>query len=63
MVERAAGRPIERRLKPLQAGDMVATMADTARAGSELGFVPATRIEEGLPQLVDWCRRYYGADA
>ena len=63
VIERAAGRPIERRLKPLQAGDMVATMADTARAGSELGFVPATRIEEGLPQLVDWCRRYYGADA
>ena len=33
------------------------------RAERELGFRPQTRIEEGLPLLVDWCRRYYGERA
>jgi UDP-glucuronate 4-epimerase len=63
VIEHAAGRTIERRLRPMQPGDMVETMADTARAERELGFRPRTRIEEGLPLLVDWCRRYYGERA
>lgn len=63
VIEQAAGRRVERRLLPMQAGDMVETMADTRRAADELGFAPTTRIEIGLPQLVDWCRSYYGHDA
>jgi len=60
LIEGSAGRSIERRYKPLQAGDMIETMAATGLAERELGFSPTTRIEQGLPQLVDWCRRYYG---
>ncbi len=60
VIEQAAGRPIERRLQPMQAGDMVATMADTAMAERDLGFNPDTRIEQGLEALVRWCRDYYG---
>ncbi len=63
VIERAAGRPIERRLKPMQAGDMVATMADTALAQRDLDFNPETRIEQGLEALVRWCQDYYGAAA
>jgi UDP-glucuronate 4-epimerase len=62
-IERAAGRKAERVMKPMQAGDMVETMADTARAERDLGFAPATTIEQGVPALVDWCRSYYGSDA
>lgn len=61
VIERCAGRKIERRLRPMQPGDMVETMANTQLARDELGFDPCTTIDEGLPQLVDWCRRYYGA--
>lgn len=63
VIESAAGRTIERNFKPMQPGDMVETMADTQRAESELGFRPEICIEAGLPELVDWCRRYYGTDA
>lgn len=59
-IEQAAGKPAEKRYKPMQAGDMLATMADTESAERELGFSPKTRISEGLPLLVDWCRRYDG---
>ena len=59
-IERAAGRPAVRVLKPMQAGDMVETAADTRRAHEAFGFAPRTTIEAGVPALVDWCRDYYG---
>lgn len=59
-IERAAGRAADKRYKPMQAGDMLATMADTDSAAAAIGFSPKTRISEGLPLLVDWCRRYDG---
>ena len=59
----AAGKPVEKVYKPMQPGDMVETMADTARAHAAFGFEPATSIEAGLPRVVDWCRDYFGANA
>ena len=47
----------------MQPGDMVETMADTARAHAAFGFEPATPIETGLPRVVDWCRTYFGDKA
>jgi UDP-glucuronate 4-epimerase len=63
LIGRAAGRPVEKIYKPMQPGDMVETMADTSRAHAALGFDPATSIEAGLPQVVAWCRDYFGARA
>jgi UDP-glucuronate 4-epimerase len=63
VIGRAAGKPVEKIYKPMQPGDMVETMADTTRAHAAFGFEPATSIEVGLPQVVDWCRDYFGAAA
>ena len=63
VIANAAGKPVEKIYKPMQPGDMVETMADTARAQAAFGFDPATSIEAGLPQVVDWCRDYFGANA
>ncbi|QNP39478.1 NAD-dependent epimerase/dehydratase family protein [Lysobacter solisilvae (ex Woo and Kim 2020)] len=60
VIEQAAGRPAQKVYKPMQPGDMVETMADTARARAAFGFEPATPIESGLPQVVAWCRDYFG---
>lgn len=63
VIERAAGRAAEKVYKPMQPGDMVETMADTARAHDALGFEPRTAIEDGLPEVVEWCRAYFGERA
>ena len=62
-IENAAGRPAQKIMKPMQPGDMVETAADTQRAHDALGFAPRTSIATGIPQLVAWCRAYYGAEA
>ncbi|MEI2432596.1 NAD-dependent epimerase/dehydratase family protein [Lysobacter yananisis] len=63
VIEDAAGRPAQKIYKPMQPGDMVETMADTARAQAAFGFEPATSIEAGLPGVVAWCRDYFGDNA
>jgi len=63
VIASAAGRPALKVYKPMQPGDMVETMADTARARAAFGFDPATPIEAGLPPVVAWCRDYFGAAA
>jgi UDP-glucuronate 4-epimerase len=63
VIAKAAGKPVEKIYKPMQPGDMVETMADTRRAQAAFGYEPGTSIEVGLPQVVDWCREYFGAAA
>ena len=63
VIEQAAGRTAQKIYRDMQPGDMVATMADTSRAQAALGFEPRTAIETGLPQVVAWCRDYFGERA
>jgi len=63
VIEAAAGKTAEKIYKPMQPGDMVETMADTARAKAAFGFEPATSIDAGLPRVVAWCRDYFGKNA
>lgn len=63
VIEQAAGRPAQKIYRELQPGDMVETMADTSRAKAAFGFEPRTRIEDGLPPVVQWCRDYFGNQA
>jgi UDP-glucuronate 4-epimerase len=63
VIEKAVGRKAEKKYKELQAGDMVETMADTSRANAAFGFEPSITIEQGLPEVVTWCRDYFGDNA
>ncbi len=63
VIENAAGHKVEKNYKEMQAGDMVETMADTSRAKAAFGFEPSTTIEQGLPEVVAWCRSYFGDKA
>lgn len=42
---------------PQQAGDVERTFADVRKAAQLLGYAPATPIEEGIPEFVEWFRR------
>jgi UDP-glucuronate 4-epimerase len=63
VIEQAAGKPARKIYKELQPGDMVETMADTARAKAAFGFDPRATIEQKLPEVVAWCRDYFGDKA
>jgi len=54
ILESALGRKAEKRLLPMQAGDVVETCADLTAIGRDYGFRPSTPIEVGIPKFVDW---------
>ena len=58
LIERACGRQAERRLLPMQPGDVRDTYADISAIQSELGYRPVTDIDTGVPRFVDWYRTY-----
>lgn len=60
LMEQACGRPAVRDPQPMQPGDVPETYADIAAAARDLGFAPATALEDGVPRFVAWFRRYTG---
>ncbi len=59
-IERAIGRPAQKNLLPMQAGDVVATYADIEDLQRAVGFSPNTPLAEGIGKFVGWYREYYG---
>jgi UDP-glucuronate 4-epimerase len=58
-IENALGKKAIKELKPLQAGDVADTYADTAELQQAIGYKPATPVSYGVAQFVAWYRRYY----
>ena len=46
--------------QPMQPGDVRDTFADISAIERDLGFRPATTIDEGVPRFVQWYREYHG---
>ncbi len=61
ILEECLGIKAEMNLLPLQPGDVPATYADVDDLMRDVGFQPATPIEEGIKRFVDWYREFYGA--
>jgi UDP-glucuronate 4-epimerase len=59
-IEKALGREAKKNFLPLQAGDVPKTFADVDDLIADVGFKPATPIEEGIARFIDWYRAYYG---
>jgi len=59
LIEEACGHKAERRLLPLQAGDVRDTYADITAIQRDLGYAPTTPIDVGVPRFVEWYRRYH----
>ncbi len=59
VLERACGRSAIIEHAPMQPGDVRETYADIAAATRDLGFQPATAIDEGVPRFVAWYRAYH----
>ena len=53
-IENAIGKKAKINRLPEQPGDMPLTCADISKARKLLGYNPATRLSDGLPQFIDW---------
>lgn len=58
-LEDCLGRKAEKRFLPMQPGDVPATFADVEDLVQDVGFRPATPIEDGIRAFVNWYRGYY----
>ena len=59
VLEQCLGSTAEKNLLPLQAGDVPDTYADVEDLVRDTGYKPATPIEVGVRNFVDWYRGYY----
>jgi UDP-glucuronate 4-epimerase len=58
-LESALGKKAKLEMLPMQAGDVLATEADTRELEAATGFKPKTPMEEGIRRFVAWYREYY----
>lgn len=59
VIEKAVGKTAQKNLLPMQPGDVPSTYADVDDLIKDVGFKPATPIEEGIGRFVQWYREYY----
>lgn len=58
-IEKSLGRTAEKRMLPLQPGDVPATYANVDALVRDVGFAPKTPIETGVANFVAWYREYF----
>lgn len=61
LLEQNLGRTVEKRLLPMQPGDVPDTWADVSALRRDVGYAPNTSIERGVAQFVGWYRDYFQA--
>jgi UDP-glucuronate 4-epimerase len=59
ILEAEFGRSGAKELLPMQPGDVEATYADVSDLERDIGFKPATPIEEGIARFAKWYRDYH----
>lgn len=54
IIEEATGCVAEKKMEPMQPGDVYETYADIDALSRDYGFSPTTSLEQGIPKFVDW---------
>src|SRR6187549_749868 len=60
VLEQCLGKKAQKNMLPLQLGDVPETSADINDLVTDVGYRPATTVEEGVKRFVDWYLEYYG---
>lgn len=61
IVEDTLGKKAIKEMMDLQPGDVTATYADVDDLINDVGFKPATPIEVGIKNFIEWYKAFYGA--
>jgi UDP-glucuronate 4-epimerase len=59
LLEKEFGRTAEKEMLPMQPGDVPATYADVDDLSRDVGFRPATKIEDGISRFAKWYRGHH----
>jgi UDP-glucuronate 4-epimerase len=59
LLEKEFGRTARKEMLPMQPGDVEATYADIEALAREIGFRPATSIEDGIARFAKWYREFH----
>jgi UDP-glucuronate 4-epimerase len=59
LLEKEFGRTANKEMLPMQPGDVPATYADVEDLARDIGFRPATTIEDGIARFAKWYREYH----
>ncbi|GAB2542110.1 NAD-dependent epimerase [Rhodanobacter koreensis] len=62
LLEQHLGRTVEKRLLPMQPGDVPDTWADVSALRRDVGYAPNTSIEQGVEKFVTWYREFHAKD-
>ena len=60
IIEECLGRKAQKNFLPMQLGDVPDTSADVEDLAAAVGYRPATGVEVGVRNFVDWFCDYYG---
>jgi UDP-glucuronate 4-epimerase len=63
VIEDCLGRKAVKNMLPLQPGDVPDTFADVDDLVRDVGYRPATPVEDGIRRFVDWYLEYYKTGA
>ncbi len=58
-IEKALGKTAIKEMLPLQPGDVPDTYANVDDLAEQFHYKPATTVQDGIQQFVDWYRNYY----
>lgn len=59
-LEKCLGKEAIKNLLPMQPGDVPDTYADVSELVDDLGYKPATLLEDGIRNFVEWYKDFYG---
>lgn len=58
-LERETGKMAEKKMLPMQPGDVAITYADVSKLKRDFNYSPNTPITEGVSHFVKWYKKYY----
>ena len=58
-IEKTIGKKAKKRYLPMQPGDVKETYAEIKESSIDLNFKPKVNINEGIPNFVDWYKKYF----
>ncbi len=59
ILEEKLGKKAQKKMLPMQPGDVQSTYADVNGLIHDLGYKPDTSLETGIEKFVDWYRQFY----